>query len=412
MKKIYLLAFALIGAISNVFTAQAQAENVDLPLSWYAEITAQASFVQAQNASPYNQIVTGNDEQKKAAVKAFFADNTWIGDRRLVWGTGQQTSGYGLDLENITSTGFDYKGRSGISGEFVAQIYDMEHAASSVTVSFNAGGTVNNTTFSIWKISGGVATKLASTSANFSTENTITAPDANIQKQDRLVLMWTSMSSGGAVVKITNFSASYTHVPETYNLPIGPSKWATIYLDFKATIPENVKVYGVKVSGDGKKALLEEVTGVIDAKKGYLVNGNETSYSFAETEVNAVASTVETDMLGSVTDTYVPGAAYVLANGTSGVGFYKTKLNKDENGGSGESHFKNNAHKAYLPIPAGSSEARVLTFDFDGNAETGINAVEIEEAAPVNAAIYDLSGRRVQSAKSGLYIINGKKVIK
>ena len=53
-----------------------------------------------------------------------------------------------------------------------------------------------------------------------------------------------------------------------------------------------------------------------------------------------------------------------------------------------------------------------MTFDFDDNAETGINAVEIEEAAPANAAIYDLSGRRVQSAKSGLYIINGKKVIK
>ena len=408
MRKIYLLAFALIGAISNVFTAQA--EEVVLPLSY--ETTGSESVVQAQNRSPFNKIVQGNDDEKKAAVEAFFATNEWIRDRRLVIGNGQSQN-YGGDLTNLTATGFSYVGRGRISGEFVAQIYDMEHAASSVTVSFNAGGDVSSTAFSIWKIREGEATKLASTSANFSDteKNTIIAPDADIQKQDRLVLMWTGNSYGGSV-NITNFEASYTHVPETYNLPIGPSKWATIYLDFKATIPENVKVYGVKVSGDGKKALLEEVTGVIDAKKGYLVNGNETSYSFAETEVNAVASTVETDMLGSVTDTYVPGAAYVLANGTSGVGFYKTELNKDENGGSGESHFKNNAHKAYLPIPAGSSEARVLTFDFDGNAETGINAVEIEEAAPVNAAIYDLSGRRVQSAKSGLYIINGKKVIK
>ena len=414
MRKIYLLAFALIGAISNVFTAQAEDENVNLPLSY--NTTGEASYVAARNEAPYNQIVSNNADQKKSAVEAFFATDQWIGERRLVWGTGQAKkggTGTDIDLVNITATGFDYKGRSGISGEFVAQIYDMEHAASSVSVSFNAGGTVTNTTFTIWKIRNGVATMIASTSGNFSTteKNTITANSADINKNDRLVLMWTG-STTGYVVNITDFEASYTHVPETYNLTIGPSNWATIYLDFKATIPENVKVYGVKVSDDGKKALLEEVTGVIDANKGYLVNGTATSHTFAES--NADASTVRTDMLGSVTDIYVPSAAYVLANGTSGVGFYKTELNKDSEGhdaaAGSATHFKNNANKAYLP--AGSSEARVLTFDFDGNAETGINAVEIEEAAPANAAIYDLSGRRVQSAKSGLYIVNGKKIIK
>ena len=84
----------------------------------------------------------------------------------------------------------------------------------------------------------------------------------------------------------------------------------------------------------------------------------------------------------------------------------------NETGNTGSTHFKNNANKAYLPASAVPGNARVLTFNFDDNAETGINAVEIEEAAPANAAIYDLSGRRVQNAKSGLYIINGKKVIK
>ncbi len=400
-----------------MFTAQAEDENVILPLSY--NTTGADSYVAARNEAPYNQIVTGNAEQKKSAVEKFFATDQWIGERRLVWGTGQAKkggTGTDIDLVNITATGFDYKGRSGISGEFVAQIYDMEHAASSVSVSFNAGGTVTNTTFTIWKIRNGVATMIASTSGNFSTteKNTITANSADINKNDRLVLMWTG-STTGYVVNITDFEASYTHVPETYNLTIGPSKWATIYLDFKATIPNKVKVYGVKVSDDGTKALLEEVTGVIDAKNGYLVNGDATSHSFAETKVNAVASTVETDMLGSVIDTYVEDAAYVLANGTSGVGFYKTELNKDSEGhdaaAGSATHFKNNANRAYLPIPVAGG-ARVLTFDFDGNAETGINAVEIEEAAPANAAIYDLSGRRVQSAKSGLYIINGKKIIK
>ena len=409
MKKIYLLTFALIGAISNVFTAQA--EDVVLPLSW-SGTTAQTSFVQGQNKSPYNQIVKGTDDAKKEAVEAFFADNTLIGDRRLVWGTGQQTSGYGWDLENITSTGFDYKGRNGISGEFVAQIYDMEHAASAVNVSFNADGDVSSTTFSIWKIRGGVATKLASTSANFSKteKNTITTTgNADIQKNDRLVLMWTG-SSGGQTVNIINFSASYTHTPDSYNLTVGATGWATIYLDFNAIIPTGVKVYGVTANQGGTKAQLTEVSGVIAANKGYLVNGAATNYTFDEPTVATEPSAVETSLLGSVNDSYVQGAAYVLADGTSGVGFYKATLNKNETGNTGSTHFKNNANKAYLP--ASGAGARVLTFDFDDNAETGINAVEIEEAAPANAAIYDLGGRRVQNAKSGLYIINGKKVIK
>ena len=112
------------------------------------------------------------------------------------------------------------------------------------------------------------------------------------------------------------------------------------------------------------------------------------------------------------TQNITPGTGktcYVLAaNDSNKAGFYRAKLNQE--GGA----FQNNATKAYLSLDTVSNPnpARVLTFNFDDNTETGINAVEIEEAAPANAAIYDLSGRRVQSAKSGLYIINGKKVIK
>ncbi len=410
MKKIYLLAFALIGAISNVFTAQAQVENVDLPLSH-----EQTGFARGSNTELEKQIVSSNEANQALAVAAFFGDNTKIGERRLVVGNGQSDANFAGDLTNISATGFSYVGRLKKSGEFVAQIYDMEHAASSVTVSFKAGGNVSRTTFSIWKIREGVATKLASTSADFSKDvtNTITTGDANIQKQDRLVLMWTGMTAGQQV-NITEFSASYKHTPDSYELTVGATGWATIYLDFNATIPTGVKVYGVTANPGDTKAQLREVSGVIAANKGYLVKGEvkgeARNYTFNEPTITTDPSEVATNLLGSVTDSYLPDEAYVLADGTSGVGFYKAKHNMDGTGNSGLTHFKNNANKAYLP--AGGASARVLTFNFDDNAETGINAVEIEEAAPANAAIYDLSGRRVQSAKSGLYIINGKKVIK
>lgn len=99
----------------------------------------------------------------------------------------------------------------------------------------------------------------------------------------------------------------------------------------------------------------------------------------------------------------IPQNSYVLAKNGEKVGFFKV---------TGDD-VKCPQYKCYLTPDEGENEnsARVIYFSSD-DVETGINAVEIEEATPANAVIYDLSGRRVQSAKSGLYIVNGKKVIK
>ena len=100
--------------------------------------------------------------------------------------------------------------------------------------------------------------------------------------------------------------------------------------------------------------------------------------------------------------TIIPNS-YVLAKNGQKVGFFKV---------TGDD-VKCPQYKCYLTPDEGENEnsARVIYFSSD-DVETGINAVETEEAAPANAVIYDLSGRRVQGAKAGLYIVNGKKVIK
>lgn len=99
----------------------------------------------------------------------------------------------------------------------------------------------------------------------------------------------------------------------------------------------------------------------------------------------------------------IPRDSYVLAKNGEKVGFFK--VTGDE--------VKCPQYKCYLTVPASVPESTARAFYFSSDdVETGINAVEIEEATPANAVIYDLSGRRVQSAKSGLYIVNGKKVIK
>ena len=91
---------------------------------------------------------------------------------------------------------------------------------------------------------------------------------------------------------------------------------------------------------------------------------------------------------------------YSLGKKNDKIGFYKFEK-------SGSSVITLGANKAYLDTPAASS-ARGFVFDVDNN--TGISTMDDVRCKTDN--IYDLSGRRVDSMKHGIYIINGKKIIK
>ena len=69
------------------------------------------------------------------------------------------------------------------------------------------------------------------------------------------------------------------------------------------------------------------------------------------------------------------------------------------------------AGKALLPASVVPDEARELTFLFLDDEVTGIRTIDNGKMAMDKNAVYDLSGRRVQNPKHGLYIVNGKKVI-
>ena len=188
----------------------------------------------------------------------------------------------------------------------------------------------------------------------------------------------------------------------------------TYYSDkYRLLIPETVTAY-VAVETVDNYVTLEQITGVIPAKTGIILEGAG-EHEF-ETSIEQPVE-IETNLLrGSVTDTYVQAEAntvhYVLANGDNGVGLYRTTYNKNENGGEGTTHFKNNANKAYLPItvdePAQAARALVMRF---GRGEGGTTAIEPAANGQQTTAIYDLQGRRVLNPTKGMYIVNGKKVI-
>jgi hypothetical protein len=65
-------------------------------------------------------------------------------------------------------------------------------------------------------------------------------------------------------------------------------------------------------------------------------------------------------------------------------------------------------NKAYLNVPASMKAIRIRFENNDGTTDI----IEVPtEVLNGNGGIYDLSGRRVEKATKGVYIVNGKKVI-
>lgn len=187
--------------------------------------------------------------------------------------------------------------------------------------------------------------------------------------------------------------------------------WTTFYADARVVIPEGLSVYIVTEKTDNS-AKLELISGtMVPANTGILLNAGESSdMVVVKTLDNSELSVTGNQLRGSVVDTPVEGNAYVLSDGNNGIGFYKAILNMNAAGEAGDTHFKNNAHRAYLPAGNVVNPVRFLNFNFD--TETGIKGIDGAEDAAANTIIYDLSGRRVQSTQKGIYIINGKKIIK
>ena len=211
------------------------------------------------------------------------------------------------------------------------------------------------------------------------------------------VVAWNNTENAGAsawVISEVNIE-DFAHT-----VAVTEAGYATLVLGYNATIPAGVTAYAV-TDTEGW-ATLAEVSGTIPANEAVLIQANAGDYNFKFAET---AEPVATNLLkGSVFDTNVAEEAYVLGyvgeEGSKEVGFYTATLNQAEN-----TAFKNNAFKAYLPKATGAS----LTLRFNFGGTTAIESVVT--GLDTNAAIYDLSGRRVEKAVKGIYIQNGKKII-
>ena len=205
------------------------------------------------------------------------------------------------------------------------------------------------------------------------------------------------ISEGGYVDFL--FVVTEDVAPKSYTLAVGETEWATLFLDFNAAIPTNVEAYTVTEINDGY-VTLTQVTGVLPAETGVIVNAAKGDYTF-EYSADKAADVAGNLLKGTVTDKNIEGEAYVLGVVDGEVGLYKAQA-------SGTS-WLNNANKAYLPASAVPNKSAAF-YGFDWEGTTGIDEVKGENGNV--KVIYDLTGRRVEAITvPGIYIVNGKKVL-
>ena len=131
--------------------------------------------------------------------------------------------------------------------------------------------------------------------------------------------------------------------------------------------------------------------GKIAGSNGLLLKGAKGTY---QVPVTVTDNNPSNALAGVLEDTSLGAGIFVLMNGAKGVGFYKTTTT-----------FTVGAHTAYLPASAGSR----MFIGFDNEEEvTGIREVN---SSANKGAIYNMNGVRVEKAKKGLYIQNGKKYV-
>ena len=213
----------------------------------------------------------------------------------------------------------------------------------------------------------------------------------------------------------------------TYNLKADDAQVASGELAYKLgeAFGQTIGTDAYPVLGGDAVSYVGEVgyATFFDADKGYELNGDVTAYVgiikgdylslikvgaiaastpvvlkgtyYNKTVGDVLAENIANSLKGAAADTEATGK-YVLAKPEGNeVGFYLADKGTIAAG------------KAYLELPA----TEVKAFYFNGDDATGIANVNVNDNDN-QTSIYNLAGQRVNKAQKGIYIVNGKKVLK
>ena len=240
------------------------------------------------------------------------------------------------------------------------------------------------------------------------TGTTFTFYDYASNVSDRSYLHCNNARGAGNVVgweALGEISPSYWHVIEATDVEIdmtaqGDKKYASAYLPFGVSNVAGATAYTGALNAENNAIDMTATTSV-PANTGFVLVGTADKATLTIGTADAISGT--NALTGSNFNTALTDATranYLVFGVNAGtVGFYTPSSNVPSIP----------ANKAYINASAVAGSAIALNF---GNTVTGINAATINNGEN-NAPIYDLSGRRVWApVKGGLYIQNGKKLVK
>ena len=197
------------------------------------------------------------------------------------------------------------------------------------------------------------------------------------------------------------------------------SFYLTAYSDKALVVPAGVKAAVVTANGESIRNDYRYNSGdLIPAGTGVLLKGGKGNSFYLSASESTETAPEDNLLHGTLTDemTNVAGAdkyyklSYDRATGTE-IGFYWGAAN----GGA----FMNKGGKAFLAIPTTLQAAQLTGFSlFDLDNNQAVTGIEHATATPATTLrVYDLNGRRinvnrVDELPQGIYVINGKKVIR
>ena len=200
-------------------------------------------------------------------------------------------------------------------------------------------------------------------------------------------------------ITFDGLNVSYSFVPATETFTVGEAGWATAITHYAVdfTGVDGLKAYTATVAEN--TVTLAEATAV-PAGTALVLKGATKAVPVVES-----AEAVENDLKGSNVydfvindDMYNQYTFYGLTVSSSTAKFAKLNKGTIQPG------------KAYLQIENPSEgSARELSIVFEDGTTTGISAVAAENGAET---VYNLQGQRVSKAQKGLFIVNGKKVVR
>lgn len=181
--------------------------------------------------------------------------------------------------------------------------------------------------------------------------------------------------------------------------------YATLYVPFAVSLPDGLTAYTAVLNETKNSLTLTSVGKTIPKETPVILIGTEKSYSLTIESNYVTANQNENDLNGQyLADT--KKLTYTSATDTLTLGVYDGKVGFYKYTSS-----TIGANKVRLNVSS-SSSSKGFTFSFGDDDPTGINDTTTSGAVlKVGDVIYDLQGRRVQEAKRGIYIINGKKTL-